>query len=172
MIIDQIEVYIAPNGLGRAAIVQRTDRLLNIYVHWKWSALSREQFNVVPGGSTDWRQDTTPWRNLYADVTPQPGLYETIEDARSAVRNLPGFFKASLELTSIPGTSIPGTQYLIPGAGLYVDSDYLVTGEPVNLRENGATSGVALRQAQDRKCSPPSPMILRQAQDRLAAGRA
>lgn len=33
---------------------------------------------------------------------------------------------------------------LNPGAGLYIDSDYLVTGEQVNLRENGAISGVGM----------------------------
>jgi hypothetical protein len=34
MNIDEVEVYVTPDGLGRAAIVQRDDGLLCIYIHW------------------------------------------------------------------------------------------------------------------------------------------
>ena len=36
------------------------------------------------------------------------------------------------------------TQLTYPGSGLYVNTDYLVTGEPTAIRENGATSGVGV----------------------------
>ena len=36
------------------------------------------------------------------------------------------------------------TRLTYPGTGLFVDSDYLVTGEQLNLRENSATSGVGV----------------------------
>ena len=36
------------------------------------------------------------------------------------------------------------TRLTYPGTGLYVDHDYLVTGELTKLRENGATSGVGM----------------------------
>jgi RHS repeat-associated protein len=36
------------------------------------------------------------------------------------------------------------TRLTYPGSGLYVDYDYLVTGETIKIRENGATSGVGV----------------------------
>src|SRR5206468_7455134 len=36
------------------------------------------------------------------------------------------------------------TQLTYPGSGLYVNTDYLVTGEVSAIRENGATSGVGV----------------------------
>jgi RHS repeat-associated protein len=36
------------------------------------------------------------------------------------------------------------TRLTWPGSGLYVDSDYLVTGEQLNIRENGAISGIGV----------------------------
>lgn len=36
------------------------------------------------------------------------------------------------------------TRLTYPGTGLFMDYDYLVTGEPTNLRENGATSGIGV----------------------------
>ena len=36
------------------------------------------------------------------------------------------------------------TKLTYPGSGLYIDYDYLVTGETTKLRENGATSGVGV----------------------------
>jgi hypothetical protein len=36
------------------------------------------------------------------------------------------------------------TKLIYPGSGLYVNSDYLVTGEASAIRENGATSGVGV----------------------------
>ena len=34
MAIDEVEVYVTPDGLGRAAIVRRSDGFLCIYLHW------------------------------------------------------------------------------------------------------------------------------------------
>jgi YD repeat-containing protein len=36
------------------------------------------------------------------------------------------------------------TQLTYPGTGLYVNYDYLVTGEVTKVRENGATTGVGV----------------------------
>jgi hypothetical protein len=76
------EVHISYDGLGRAAIVERDDGLLCIYVHWIWP---------VPHGRTNWYDDSTPLEILYHDKEPSPGIYATVADARNEVRLLPGF---------------------------------------------------------------------------------
>lgn len=94
--IDQVEVYVTPDGLGRAAIVRRVDGLLSIYTHWIWASNVREAFNVAPGGRTSWLTDRTELRDLYADVEPLPGLYQALDDARVALRGMAGFAEASV----------------------------------------------------------------------------
>src|SRR5207253_7651988 len=46
--------------------------------------------------------------------------------------------------TSQYGLAGRRTQLTYPGTGLYVNTDYLVTGEATAVRENGATSGVGV----------------------------
>jgi hypothetical protein len=99
MVIDELEIYLTPSGLGRAAIVRRSDGLLCIFVHWILS----EEFRTAalggfgPGGRASWNNDRTPLSNLYQDVRPEAGLFGTLDDARRHVRSLPGFSDALLK---------------------------------------------------------------------------
>jgi hypothetical protein len=94
--IDEVEVYITPDGLGRAAIVRRPDALLCLYLHWRWSAEFTKAHGWKAEGAQDWRQDRTPLPELYRDVTPEAGLYGTLEDARRELRSRRGFEDAVL----------------------------------------------------------------------------
>jgi len=98
MAIAELEVYLTPDGLGRAAIVRRSDGLLCIYLHWKWSpeTLEAAQLDVAPERKS-WFTDPTPLPELYRVVEPVPGLYGTLEDARREVRSLRGFAQATLK---------------------------------------------------------------------------
>ena len=73
MAIDELEVYVTPNGFGRAAIVRRSDGLLCIYVHWKLSldAIATGRFQVPQGYKTSWMDDETPSSKLYEDHDPE-----------------------------------------------------------------------------------------------------
>ena len=95
--IDEVEVWITPDGLGRAAVVRRDDGLFCIYVHWKLAPSVIAVSNVrVPGDyATNWLEDRTPTAKLYEDVDAEPGTYETIEAARLGIRSLSGFSKAT-----------------------------------------------------------------------------
>jgi hypothetical protein len=64
MAIDELEVYLTPDGLGRAAIVRRSDGLLCIYVHWKWSEAVLKTHNLDAGGRTSWINDSTSNRSV------------------------------------------------------------------------------------------------------------
>lgn len=79
--IDEIAVFVTPDGLGRAAIVRRQDGLFEIYEHWIWDQETKREFNVEPGGRLSWFDDETPPEQLYYDIDPQPGLFGTFEDA-------------------------------------------------------------------------------------------
>ena len=84
--IEELEIYITPDGLGRAAIVVRPDGLLCIYVHWRWSG--------------SWLEDDNPLLLRYEDPDPEqvataePGLYGILDDARRQIRSLRGFADA------------------------------------------------------------------------------
>lgn len=95
MDVDELEVYVTPSGLGRAAIVRRSDGLLCIYVHWLLAEELRGG-SFAPGGITSWINDNTPLSFLYRDKTPERGLYGTLDDARAEVRSLRGFSDAIL----------------------------------------------------------------------------
>src|ERR1700733_497769 len=94
MAIDELEVYLTPDGLGRAAIVRRSDGLLCIYLHWKWSEAVLKTHDLDARGRTSWFNDSTPPAVLYQDRDPEPGLYRALEDARRQVRSLRGFSDA------------------------------------------------------------------------------
>jgi hypothetical protein len=93
---DQIEVYVTPTGLGRAAIVRRSDGLFCIYLHWLLSQSALNTGMFAPGGPHTWAEDTTPLEDLYKDIPPEDGLYGTLNDARRAVRSLRYFPDAVL----------------------------------------------------------------------------
>jgi hypothetical protein len=96
MNIDEVEVYVTPDGLGRAAIVQRDDGLLCIYIHWIIEESVRKAANIMGDWRTSWMTDKTPLSVLYEDTNPEPGLYGRLNDARQQVRSLRGFSGALL----------------------------------------------------------------------------
>jgi hypothetical protein len=97
MTIDELEVYLTPDGLGRAAIVRRSDGLLCIYLHCKWPEAVVKAHNLdARGSSTSWSNDSTPLNLLYEGINPEPGIYGTLDDARRQVRSLRGFSTAVL----------------------------------------------------------------------------
>jgi len=97
--IDQVEVHVTPSGLGRAAIVRRSDGLFCIYVHWLLSEAALQTGIFAPGGPRSWTEDETPLEELYKDIPPEDGLYGTLDDARRAVRSL-RFFHDAFRLES------------------------------------------------------------------------
>ena len=96
---EELEVYITPDGLGRAAIVQRADGLICIYVNWIWAESARVISNIRVAGRTSWRDDPTSTDDLYKDATPESGLYGTIDDARRHIAKLPGFSEATMNMS-------------------------------------------------------------------------
>jgi hypothetical protein len=91
MAIDEVEVYVSSNGLGRAAIVRRHDGFYSIY-RWIWSP---EHFAL--SNFTSWADAKIPEADLYDEyTTPLIGVYGTVDDARHEVRALPGFSDAEL----------------------------------------------------------------------------
>ena len=90
---DELEVYITPDGLGRAGIARRGDGLLCIYTHWKWREFT----------PPSWLDDDTPLSVLtedigYGEQSPESGLYGTLDDARRNLRSMRGFADAILKL--------------------------------------------------------------------------
>jgi hypothetical protein len=96
MSIDELEIYITPDGLGRAAIVRRNDGLLCIYIHWILAESVKVALGITEGGRTSWIGDKTPLLTLYEHASPEHGLYGTLDDARRAIRSLKGFSEADL----------------------------------------------------------------------------
>ena len=96
VVIDEVEVHISENGHGRAAIAKRPDGLFCIYVHWKWPVNALRQLNWRVGDdyAEEWQIDETPLDLLYQDHEPRPGIYGTLDDARSDVRNIFGMSPA------------------------------------------------------------------------------
>jgi hypothetical protein len=94
MDIDELEVYLTPDGLGRAAIVRRNDGILCIYVHWILAESVRTALGITDIGRASWINDKTPVLTLYEHTSPEHGLYGTLDDARRAMRSLEGFSEA------------------------------------------------------------------------------
>jgi len=97
-LINEVEVWLSADGLGRAAIARRDDSLLCIYVHWKLApdVLANGGFKTPPGYATTWADDNTPLAALYEDIEPKPGIYGTVDDARREIQKLSGFAGARL----------------------------------------------------------------------------
>ncbi len=88
---EEVEIYITSNGLGRAAIMKRVDGLLCVYVHWLWSEEDQRALNVADAHARSWLNDKTPPNELYEGAEPNPGLFGAIDEARREVLALPGF---------------------------------------------------------------------------------
>ncbi len=101
MVPDEREVYLTSDGLGRAAIIRRSDGLFCIYLIWLWPD-NFELPHFAKGGATGWASDTAIIAILYEETPqyegrkPEPGVYGTIDDARRELRSLRGFSEASL----------------------------------------------------------------------------
>lgn len=91
MEINEKEVHVTADGLGRAAIVERSDGLFCIYTHWMWSRAAQEAFNVETTPLKSWAENDTPLHELYEGVSPEPSIYATLAEARSALLSFPGF---------------------------------------------------------------------------------
>jgi hypothetical protein len=101
MVVDEVEIYVTPDGLGRAGIVRRRDGFFCIYVKWKWPD---DGSVIYPGGWRNWFDDHTPPSVLYfgsvsqePDQDPEPGVYGTLDDARRELHALRGFGEAGLK---------------------------------------------------------------------------
>jgi hypothetical protein len=93
MEIDEREIYVTPDGFGRAAIVRRSDGLFCVYVHVSLPpGVLPERF--APSAFVSWLSDRTPVTELYKDKDPDSGLLGTIDDARRYVHSLEGFADA------------------------------------------------------------------------------
>jgi hypothetical protein len=95
MLVDEVEVYISPSGLSRAAIVRRPDGFFWIYKHVKLppNYLPEHFANSV---APTWFDDSTPLEDLYKDKEPSSGIFGTVEDARRHLRSMPNFSDAVL----------------------------------------------------------------------------
>jgi hypothetical protein len=96
MLISELEVYITPDGLGRAAILRRSDGFLSIFVHWKFAPSVVKALGWVADNQVGWADDKTPLSLLYEDREPEVGIYGSLDDARRQIRSLPGFSDAEL----------------------------------------------------------------------------
>ena len=96
--VNEVDVWLSADKLGRAAIARRNDGLLCIYVHWKLEpeVLANGRFKTPPGYATTWSGDNTPLAALYEDIEPKAGIHGTVDDARREIQNLPGFADARL----------------------------------------------------------------------------
>jgi len=90
MEIDEAEVYVTSDGLGRAAIVRRSDGLFCVYVHLSWPPNYLPE-HFAPSDFVSWLSDRTPVAELYKDKSPDSGLLGTIDDARRHIHALEGF---------------------------------------------------------------------------------
>jgi len=99
MTIDEVEVYLTPDGLGRAAIVRRSDGLFSIYVHWLLAKEYRRGIFAADKPAS-WIDDNTPISILYEGVRPETGIFGTVDDARRQVRSLRGFSDAILKASA------------------------------------------------------------------------
>jgi hypothetical protein len=95
MSIDEVEIYHTPSGLGRAAIVRRSDGCFCIY---KWIKLPVGYLPdvFVDSASANWSEAEISVNDLYADKEPLIGIYGTVDDARRELRTLSGFVDAFL----------------------------------------------------------------------------
>jgi hypothetical protein len=95
MAVDEVEVYLTPDGLGRAAIVRRSDGFFFIYVHWLLAPEYRTGV-FLAGGPTSWIDVNTPVDDLYRGMRPESGILGTLDDARRELRSIRGFSDALL----------------------------------------------------------------------------
>jgi hypothetical protein len=94
--INEREVYVTSDGLGRGALVEEDNGQVRIFIHWKWAPETRAAFNVAPVGALTWPEDRTLVSDLYKDVDPQPGIYDSVDAARNELLSINAFRDAKL----------------------------------------------------------------------------
>jgi hypothetical protein len=88
MDIREEKVLLSPDGLGRVAIVRRSDGLFCLYQHWRWTIEAQQALGVEPVQDHRWTTEYDP--ALYLDVEPLPGIYGTVSEAETEARRLLG----------------------------------------------------------------------------------
>lgn len=91
MYIDEREVYISADGLGRAAIAVRPDGFYVVFVNWIWSSSTLESMNVKNSETDSWINFDVDAQKLYKYNEPVSGILESISDARNFISSLDGF---------------------------------------------------------------------------------
>jgi hypothetical protein len=64
---NEIEVYVTPDGYGRAAIVRRADGLFCKYRDWKWRERTGRALGSEGPYVESWFEEETPLAVLYGD---------------------------------------------------------------------------------------------------------
>ena len=89
MSVDEVEIYVTPDGHHRAAIVRRSDGFFCIYKHFRMSG--------------NWMDDDSLVLLRYDDpddpgfARPLVGIFGTIADARRELLSMPGYSDALLK---------------------------------------------------------------------------
>jgi hypothetical protein len=89
--VDERKVLITSDGLGRIAIVRRSDGMFCLYEHWRWSLDMQKAMNVQPVELRHWNDAEYDRDALYEGIEPLPGLFGTIEDAEREARSKEAF---------------------------------------------------------------------------------
>lgn len=85
LLVDERLVLVTQDGLGRMAIVRRTDGLFCLYEHWFWSVEAKKIMRVQPVVDRRWTDDNIDPNCLYDDLTsPLPGLFASVDEAERA----------------------------------------------------------------------------------------
>lgn len=93
---DEAKVLVTQDGLGRIAIVRRSDGHFCLYQHWLWSVEGQARWNVSPVQEQRWDDASVDPAALYDEYTqPLAGLFDTIERAETEARSLSGFADAA-----------------------------------------------------------------------------
>jgi hypothetical protein len=94
---DERKVLITLNGLGRIAIVLRSDGMICLYEHWRWSLDMQRAMSLEPDTERRWADADYDRIALYEDVEPLHGLFASVEEAEREVRSKEAFREANAE---------------------------------------------------------------------------
>lgn len=89
------KVLISFDGLGRIAIVERSDGLFTLYSWWYLPPEAQPLWNISPVVARTWRDEGIDLGSLYDNFTkPISGLFDSLELAEAEARSRPGFASA------------------------------------------------------------------------------
>jgi len=82
------KILVSRDGLGRIAIVERSDGLFLLYERWLWSCEQQKAWNVSPVLDRRWDDGSFDGVELYDERSqPMPGLFDCIERAEAEARS-------------------------------------------------------------------------------------